>query len=78
MKARLSRPTRTRKAEARRSALRPYSYGGDSKSGAPMPRSQACYSCHDEHAPDDTVFTQFYPSLTELRDTRAKATTDGQ
>ena len=30
----------------------------------PIPRSQACYSCHDEHAgKTDTVFMQYYPTL---------------
>ena len=34
----------------------------------PIPRSQACYSCHDEHAgKTDTVFMQFYPTLQEAR-----------
>jgi len=44
-----------------------YGYGASSKTGNAIPRSQACYSCHDEHAKDDTVFTQFYPSMTEAR-----------
>jgi hypothetical protein len=44
-----------------------YGYGNNSKTGNPIARSQACYSCHDEHAKDDTVFTQFYPSMTEAR-----------
>lgn len=42
-----------------------YGYGNASTTGNPIARTQACYSCHDEHAKDDTVFTQFYPSLTE-------------
>jgi hypothetical protein len=34
--------------------------------GNPIPRSQACYSCHEEHAgKTDTVFMQFYPTLNE-------------
>lgn len=49
-----------------------YSYGDESSSGRPIPRSESCYSCHQEHAKDDTVFSQFYPSLTEARD-RARA-----
>mgnify|MGYP001000707476 CR=1 FL=1 len=41
-------------------------FGATSKTGSPIPRSQACYSCHDEHAgKTDTVFTQFYPTLKE-------------
>ena len=38
--------------------------------GGPMPREQAkafpkerCWSCHNEHAATDNVFTQFYPLL---------------
>lgn len=46
-----------------------YGYGATSKTGNPIPRSQACYSCHDEHAgKTDTVFMQYYPALREARD----------
>jgi hypothetical protein len=41
-------------------------------------RTQACYSCHQEHAPDDTTFTQFYPALTEARAAYLKAAGGGQ
>lgn len=45
-----------------------YGFGASSKTGSPIPRSQACYSCHDEHAgKTDTVFMQFYPTLKEAR-----------
>lgn len=45
-----------------------YGFGPSSKTGSPIPRSQACYSCHDEHAgKTDTVFLQFYPTLQEAR-----------
>lgn len=45
-----------------------YGFGASSKTGSPIPRSQACYSCHDEHAgKTDTVFMQFYPTLQEAR-----------
>jgi hypothetical protein len=48
-----------------------YGYGGAQQVGSAIPRSQACYSCHDEHAgATDTVFMQFYPTLQEAR-TRA-------
>ena len=50
-----------------------YGFGANAKTGNPIARSQACYSCHQENAPDDTVFSQFYPTLTEARDARAKA-----
>jgi hypothetical protein len=50
-----------------------YGFGAGSKTGNPIPRSQACYSCHQEHAPNDTVFSQFYPALTEARDAYTKA-----
>lgn len=53
-----------------------YGYAAGAKTGNPIPRSQACYSCHDQHAgATDTVFTQFYPSLKEAREVAAKATT---
>ena len=51
-----------------------YSFGAASKTGNPIARSQACYSCHDEHAgTTDTVFMQFYPSLKEAREAAVKA-----
>jgi hypothetical protein len=53
-----------------------YGYSAASKTGNPIPRSQACYSCHDEHAgTTDTVFMQFYPSLKEAREAAAKPAT---
>lgn len=44
-----------------------YGFGAGGKTGAPIARSQACYACHDQHAKEDTVFTQFYPSLKEAQ-----------
>lgn len=48
-----------------------YNYGA--KVGSPIARSQACYSCHQDNAPEDTVFTQFYPTLKEARERYAAA-----
>jgi len=50
-----------------------YGFGAGAKTGNPIARSQACYSCHQEHAPEDTVFTQYYPSMKEAREAAAKA-----
>jgi hypothetical protein len=55
-----------------------YGFGAGAKTGNPIPRSQACYSCHQENAPDDTVFSQFYPAMTEARDAQAKVAASGQ
>ena len=33
--------------------------------GTYMPRSAACYSCHEDHAAVDTTFVQYYPTLFE-------------
>jgi hypothetical protein len=41
--------------------------------GTALPRSQACYSCHADHAATDTVFTQYYPTMMEARAAAAKA-----
>ena len=50
-----------------------YGYAAGAKTGNPIPRSQACYSCHDQHAgTTDTVFMQFYPSLKEAREVAVK------
>jgi hypothetical protein len=45
-----------------------YSYADGAAVGRPIARSQACYACHQAHAKDDTVFSQFYPTMTEARD----------
>jgi hypothetical protein len=56
-----------------------YGYGTGAKTGNAIPRSQACYACHDEHAgKTDTVFLQFYPSLREAHGVAAKAAAGGQ
>jgi Cytochrome P460 len=55
-----------------------YGYGAGAKVGGAIPRSQACYSCHEEHAgATDTVFMQFYPTLKEAR-ARAQASSASQ
>ena len=37
--------------------------GGGTKSGALIPYTADCYSCHLDHAAADTTFVQFYPTL---------------
>ena len=37
--------------------------GGGLKSSSSAFPKQTCYSCHEEHAATDNVFTQFYPIL---------------
>ncbi|MEQ1782442.1 MAG: cytochrome P460 family protein [Hyphomonadaceae bacterium] len=55
-----------------------YGYSASAKVGGAIPRSQACYSCHEEHAgTTDTVFMQFYPTLKEAR-ARAQASSASQ
>jgi hypothetical protein len=45
-----------------------YGFGASSTVGAAIPRSQACYSCRDQHAgTTDTVFIHYYPTLREAR-----------
>ena len=34
--------------------------------------NKACYDCHLEHADDDNVWVQFYPTLRRLRDNKGK------
>lgn len=43
--------------------------GGYRTSAAPQPRA-SCYSCHEAHAAQDKVFTQFYGLLKEARPPR--------
>lgn len=50
-----------------------YGFGASVKVGSPIPRSQACYSCHEQNAgKSDTVFLQYYPTL---REAHARAAT---
>lgn len=35
----------------------------DSDTGKLVPKTAACYSCHEQHAAVDTTFVQFYPTL---------------
>jgi Cytochrome P460 len=39
---------------------------GKSKVGKMLPRTEACYACHAEHAAVDNTFVQFYPALVEI------------
>jgi hypothetical protein len=45
-----------------------YTYPAAGGAGTAIPRTQACYTCHEQHAgTTDTVFMQFYPAMTEAR-----------
>ena len=51
-----------------------YGYAAGSKVGTAIPRSQACYTCHQEHAgTTDTVFMQYYPTIKEAHARAAAA-----
>lgn len=39
---------------------------GTSSAGKLLPRTQDCYSCHQEHAAVDNTFVQFYPVLLQI------------
>ena len=49
-----------------------YDFGADKQSAKAFP-DKACYDCHIEHADDDNVWVQFYPTLRKHRDTKGKA-----
>ncbi len=40
-----------------------YVFGTKSEPAALMPKTAACYACHQTHGATDTTFTQFYPTL---------------
>ncbi len=40
-----------------------YGFGRDGGPAAMIPKTAACYSCHQDHAQTDTTFTQYYPTL---------------
>jgi hypothetical protein len=48
-----------------------YDFGLD-RAGAKAFPDKACYDCHLEHADDDNVWVQFYPTLRKHRDGRVK------
>jgi hypothetical protein len=48
-----------------------YDFGLDRASAKAFP-DKACYDCHVEHADDDNVWVQFYPTLRKHREARAK------
>jgi len=39
---------------------------GTAKTGTLIPKSAACYSCHEQHGAVDTTFVQFYPTLLKI------------
>lgn len=50
-----------------------YAFGnGTQQEGTLLPKSAACYSCHEQNAAVDTTFVQFYPTLAEIA--KAKGT----
>ncbi len=48
-----------------------YDFPSDLRSAKAFP-DKACYDCHLEHADDDNVWVQFYPTLRKHRDERQK------
>jgi hypothetical protein len=40
-----------------------YGFGRDGGPAAMIAKTASCYSCHQDHAQTDTVFTQYYPTL---------------
>lgn len=40
-----------------------YGFDGEGKSAEAMPKGNACWSCHEEHAAVEHTFVQFYPTL---------------
>jgi hypothetical protein len=40
-----------------------YAFGKDNAPAAALPRTAACYTCHQDHGAVDTTFVQFYPTL---------------
>jgi Cytochrome P460 len=47
-----------------------YDFSPGEESAAAFP-NKACYDCHLQHADDDNVFVQFYPTLRRIRERRA-------
>jgi hypothetical protein len=49
-----------------------YDFGLDRPTARAFP-DKACYDCHVEHADDDNVWVQFYPTLRKHRDEKARS-----
>ena len=49
-----------------------YAFEAQRPSGARIPESASCYSCHSTHGAVDNTFVQFYPTLSEVA--RSKGT----
>ena len=43
-----------------------YKFASGSPEGALIPKTESCYSCHQQNAAVDTTFVQFYPTLIEI------------
>lgn len=50
-----------------------YDFPNDQSAARAFP-DKACYDCHLEHADDDNVWVQFYPTLRKHREIKAKKT----
>jgi hypothetical protein len=48
-----------------------YDFGLDRATAKAFP-NKACYDCHLQHADDDNVWVQFYPTLRKSRDSKAR------
>jgi Cytochrome P460 len=42
-----------------------YSFAKGAKEGTLIPKTENCYSCHDQNGAVDSTFVQFYPTLIE-------------
>jgi hypothetical protein len=54
-----------------------FEFGGNEPAKM-TPRSEACYSCHAEHAAVDTTFVQFYPTLMPIAQTKGTLSAEYQ
>jgi hypothetical protein len=43
-----------------------YGFPKGAKEGSLIPKTQNCYSCHEQNGAVDTTFVQFYPTLIEI------------
>lgn len=50
-----------------------YDFGLDQKTAKAFP-DKKCYDCHVQHADDDNVWIQFYPTLRKIKDQRDRKT----
>ena len=55
-----------------------YRFANGSQEGTLYPKTQDCYSCHEQNGAVDTTFVQYYPTLVDLAKAKGTFKSAGQ